>query len=67
MGLDDLGAGVGRGADVADLALVDEIGEGAEGLGDIRVGAGAVDLVEVDVLGAEAAQGILDLADDPTP
>ena len=57
--------GVRRGADVADLALVDEVGEGAEGLLDVGVRAGPVHLVEVDVVGAEPAQRVLDLADDP--
>ena len=58
-------AGVGRGPDVADLALADEIGEGAEGLLDIGVRAGPVHLVEVDVVGAQPAQRVLDLAHDP--
>ena len=65
LGLDDLRSGVRRGADVADLALADEVGEGAEGLLHVGVGAGPVDLVEVDVVGAQAAQGVLDLAHDP--
>ena len=67
LGLDDLAGGEGGGTDVADLALVDEVGERAEGLLDVGVGARAVDLVEVDPVGVEAAQRVLDLADDPAP
>ena len=63
---DDLGAGVRGGADVADLALVDEVGERAEGLVDVDVGIGSVHLVEVDPVGAEAAERVLDRLDDPT-
>ena len=37
LGLDDLAGGVRRGSDVADLALPDEIGEGAEGFLDVGV------------------------------
>ena len=55
LGLDDLTGGEGRGTDVADLALADEVGEGAEGLLDVGVGARAMDLVEVDPVGVEAA------------
>ena len=42
-------------ADVADFALLDEGVEGAEGLFDGGDGVVAVDLVEVDVVGLEAA------------
>ncbi len=63
--LHDLGAGVGRGADVADLALVHEVGQRAEGLLDVGGRAGAVHLVQVDVVGAETAQRVLDRAEDP--
>ncbi len=48
------------------LALADQIGEGAEGFFDIGVGAGAVHLVEVDVVGTQPLQRVLDLTDDPT-
>jgi hypothetical protein len=44
---------------------VDEVGEGAERLLDVGVGLVAVDLVEVDPVGAESPQGVLDLANDP--
>ena len=54
-----------RGADVADLARRDEVGQRAERLVDVGVGLGAVDLVEVDPVGAEPAQAVLDLAHDP--
>ena len=60
--LDDRLGGEGRAADVADLALADEVGEGAERLVDVGVRLGAVDLVEVDPVGAQAPQAVLDLA-----
>ena len=59
--LDDLPGGERRGADVADLALLDEVGQRAEGLVDVGVRVGAVDLVEVDPVGAEPPQRVLDL------
>jgi hypothetical protein len=65
LGLDDLAGRKGRGADVADLALVHEVAEGRQGLLDVGVGAWAVDLVEVDPVGAQSPQRVLDLADDP--
>ena len=52
-------------AEVADLALVNQVGECAEGLVEVGLGVPAVDLVEVDPVGAEPAQRVLDLADDP--
>ena len=58
-------AGERRRADVADLALVDEIGERAERLVDVGVRVGAMQLVEVDPVGAEPPQRVLDLVDDP--
>ena len=67
LGFDDLAGRERRGADVADLALVDEVGERAEGLLDVGVGARAVDLVEVDPVGVQAAQRVLDRPDDPAP
>ena len=66
LALDDRGRLEGGGADVADLALVDQVGERAEGLVEVGVRLGAVHLVEVDPVGAEPAQAVLDLADDPT-
>ena len=47
-------------ADVADFALLDEGVEGAEGLFDGGDGVVAVDLVEVDVVGLEAAEAGFD-------
>jgi hypothetical protein len=44
---------------------VDEVSERTERLLDIDVGLVAVDLVEVDPVGAEPFQRVLDLADDP--
>ena len=42
-----------------------EIGECAERLVDVGAGIGAVDLVQVDVVGVEPAEALLALADDP--
>jgi hypothetical protein len=56
LGLDDGRGGEGRVAEVADLALVDQVGECAEGLVEVGLGVPAVDLVEVDPVGAEPAQ-----------
>jgi hypothetical protein len=65
--LDDLAGGEGGGADVADLALVHEVAERRQGLLDVGVGARPVDLVEIDPVGAQPPQRVLDLADDPAP
>src|SRR3954447_12719179 len=43
-----------RGADVADLPLVDEVAQRAERLVDVGVRLGTVDLVEVDPVGVQA-------------
>jgi hypothetical protein len=50
LGLDDLAGGVGGGADVADLDLLDEVGQRAEGFLNVGVGVGSVDQVEVGLL-----------------
>ena len=55
----------GRGAEVADLALLDEVGERSERLVEIGVRVVAVDLVEVDPVRLEPPQRVLDLMDDP--
>jgi hypothetical protein len=65
LGLDDLRGRERGAADIADLALVDEVGQRAERLLDVGVRIGTVDLVEVDPVGAEPAQGVLDGAHDP--
>src|SRR3954447_10468594 len=65
--LDDLRRGERRGAEVADLARPDEVGERRERLLDVGVLARAVDLVEVDVVGPQAAERVLDLRHDPAP
>src|SRR3954470_339611 len=57
--------GVRRGAGVADLAFADEVGQRAERLLNVGVRRRAVDVVEVDVVGAEPTQRVLDLVDDP--
>ena len=43
--LDDLAGRVGGGADVADLALLDEVGQRAEGFLNVGFGVRSVDLV----------------------
>src|SRR5207237_6042849 len=53
--------------DIADLAGVDKVGEGAEGLVDVGVRVVAVDLVKVDPVGPQPPQRIIDLAHDPAP
>jgi hypothetical protein len=61
----ELPAGVRRGPEVPDLASPLEIRERAQGFVDRRLRFRAVDLVEVDIVGAEAPQRALDLAHDP--
>src|SRR4029450_1434880 len=51
--------GRGAAADVADLALPDEVVEGAERLLDLGLGIGPVGLVEVDVVRAQPPQRVL--------
>ena len=63
--LDDLAGRERGGADVADLALVHEVGERRQRLVDVRARVDAVDLVEVDPVGAQSPQRVLDRADDP--
>ena len=54
----------GGGAEVADLPGLDDVVEGLHGLCDWSLGIEAVDLVEVDVVGAEPGQGGVDLLND---
>ena len=63
--LDDLAARERGGADVADLALVHEVAERRQRLLDVGARIGAVDLVEVDPVGAQPPQRVLDRAHDP--
>ena len=67
LGLHDLRRRVGRGADVAHLALGHEVGQRAERLVVVGPRVPAVDLVEVDPVGLQALQRGLDLAHDPAP
>ena len=53
--------------DHADLALAHEVAHGAERLVDVGQRVDSVDLVQVDVVGAEAAQRVFTGADDPRP
>jgi hypothetical protein len=48
-------------ADVADLALPDQVVVDGEGLLQRGVGVGEVRVVEVEVIGAQPAQALLDL------
>src|SRR5205823_6930542 len=65
--LDDGFGREGGGADCADLARVDEVRQRGQGLVDVGVRVRTVHLVQVDVVGLQAAQAVLDLADDPAP
>ena len=47
-------------AELADLALGHQLAQGAQRLGDRRLRVGEVQLVEVDAVGAEAGQAVLD-------
>ena len=44
---------------------MDEVGQRAERLVDVGVRVGAVELVEIDPVGAEATQRVFDFGDDP--
>jgi hypothetical protein len=46
---------------------VHQVAERAEGLVDVGADLGPVDLVEVDPVGLQPAQAVLDLPDDPAP
>ena len=63
--LDDLLGREGGGADRADLAAAHQVGQRGQGLVDVGVRVRAVHLVQVDVVGLQAAQAVLHLADDP--
>src|SRR5665811_538117 len=63
--LDDLRGGERRVPDVADLALMDEVAQRSERLVDIGLGIRAMDLIEVDPVGLESPQRVLNLSDDP--
>ncbi len=63
--LDDAVGREHRGAEVADLALADELGEGEQHLVDVGRGVETVHLVEVDVVDPQPAQAVLDGLDDP--
>ena len=63
--LDDRRGRVGRAAEIADLARLHEVRQRAERLVVIAVGLQPVDLVQVDVVGAEPPQAVLDRLHDP--
>src|SRR6202165_3099706 len=65
LGFDDVFGGINGAAGVADLPLVDEVAEGTQGFLDVGSVVWAMDLVEVDPVGAEAAKAVLDLDRDP--
>ena len=55
-----------RGApDVPDLSLADEVGERTQRLFEVDLGPRSVDLVQIDVVGAESPEAVLDLFHDP--
>ena len=65
--LDDLVCRKGRGAEDSDLALPLQIGECPEGLLDVGAWVRAVHLIQVDPVGLQPPQTVLDLTDDPAP
>jgi hypothetical protein len=65
LSLHDLRGGKRRGPETAHLAGVDQVAQRAERLIDIGVGLRAMDLVEVDPVGVEPSQTVLDLLDEP--
>ena len=67
LGLDDVGGGHRRVADGADLAAADQVGQGRQRFLDVGVRIGSVDLVEVNPVGLQAPQRVLDLGHDPAP
>ena len=62
--LDDLAGGERGGPDVADLALLHEVGEGAQRFVDVGVRDRTVHLVEIDPIGAQATQTGFAATDD---
>lgn len=65
LGLHDAVGGEGRGAEVADLSRALQVGQGRQGLLVAGARVPAVDLVEVDVVDAEAAQAVVQRGDQP--
>jgi hypothetical protein len=65
--LDDLLGREGRAAERADLPLVHEVAEHRQRLLDVGRVVGAMDLVEVDPVGAQAPEALLDRREDPAP
>jgi len=63
---DEVG-GEGAAADGPDLALVDQVRQRPQGVVDVAGGVGAVDLVQVDPVGAQAPKARLHLPHDPPP
>ena len=67
LGLDDVGGRHGGRPDRADLAGVDQVRQRRQCLLDVGVGVRPVDLVQVDVVGLQAAQRVLNRGHDPPP
>jgi hypothetical protein len=65
--MNHLMGGERRRTEGTNLARPLQIGERSEGLLDVGVGIGAMNLVKVDPVGVQAAQAVLDFADDPAP
>jgi hypothetical protein len=67
LGFDDFGGGQVGVPDGPHLARAQQVGQRAQRLLDVGAGLGVVELVEVEVVDAEAAQGPFDGGDDPAP
>jgi hypothetical protein len=67
LGLDELPGRHRRRSEVAHLPGLDQVVQRFHGLLDRHRGVVAVDLVQVDVIGAEPAQALLDLSEDRAP
>jgi hypothetical protein len=52
-------------AEIAQLAGLDQVGNGAHGLFQRRIEHGAVEIEQIDVIGAEATQRVFDRLDHP--
>src|SRR4029453_17225178 len=65
--LDDVLRRKGRAAERSDLPLMHEVAQYRERLLDVGGVVSAVDLVEVDPVGIEAPQALLDFFEDPAP
>ena len=63
-GLEELGTREVRAADLADLPFADQAVEGSERVGDRGRGVGLVELVQIDTVGAQPPEAVLESAPD---